>query len=97
MVTAHGDAAENVNFVCETKNPQSLAVKGFNDGVPGRIRTCDAGIRRTELWRLGCRWGAPKSLSINEILVTCVYSVVTKIPFPSLRGDAVVTEEGEPQ
>ena len=36
----------------KTKNPQSLAVKGFSDGVPGRIRTCDAGIRSPALYPL---------------------------------------------
>ena len=51
-MTAHGDAKENVKFVGEIKKPQSLAVKEFEDGVPGRIRTCDAGIRSPALYPL---------------------------------------------
>ena len=46
---SRGDAAENGVFSWEIKKPQSLAVKEFEDGVPGRIRTCDAGIRRPAL------------------------------------------------
>ena len=79
-------------FVGEIKNPQSLAVKGFGDGVPGRIRTCAAGIRRPVLRGLRCRSDAPKSLSINEFWVACVYAVAPKTPIPSFRGDAVVTD-----
>ena len=74
------------------KNPQSLAVEGLNDGVPGRIRTCDAGIRRTALRRLGCRSNALQSLSINEFTVRGVYPVAPKLPVTSFRGDAVVTD-----
>ncbi len=62
------------------------------DGVPGRIRTCDAVIRRTALRCLWCRSDAPKSLSINEFGVACVYAVALEIPVPWLRGDAVVTD-----
>jgi len=89
---SRGDAAENGVFFLEIKNPQSLAVKGFNDGVPGRIRTCDAGIRRTALRGLGCRSNAPNSLAINAFEFSRVYLVAPKIPVPSLRGDAVVTD-----
>ncbi len=39
-------------FCREIKTPQSLAVKGFGYGVPGRIRTCDAGIRSPALYPL---------------------------------------------
>ncbi len=49
VVTTRGNAVENMQFVGEIRNPQSLAVKGFVNGVPGRIRTSDAGIRRTTL------------------------------------------------
>jgi hypothetical protein len=74
------------------KNPQSVAVKGVSDGVPGSIRTGDAGIRRTALGCLGCRSDAPKSLSIHAFGVACIYAVALEIPVPSLRGDAVVTD-----
>ncbi len=37
VVTAHGDAAKNGVLVWAIKKPQSLAVKEFEDGVPGRI------------------------------------------------------------
>ena len=83
---------ENGDYCAEIINPLSLAVKGFGDGVPGRIRTCDAGIRRTALRGLGCRSDAPKSSSINEFEVACVYAVALEIPIPWLRGDAVATD-----
>ena len=70
VVTPHGDAGENVKFIWEIKNPQSLAVKGFYDGVPGRIRTCDAGIRRPALRGLRCLPDALQSLYINGFEVT---------------------------
>ena len=53
VVRAHGDAAENGKFSREIKKPQLLAVKGLRDGVPGRIRTCDAGIRSPYVRCLG--------------------------------------------
>ncbi len=79
--------------VAKQKNPKSIAVKGFNDGVPDRILTCDAEIRRrTTLRGPGCRSDAPKSLTINEFAFSRVHLVVTKLPVPSLHGDAVVTD-----
>ena len=71
---AHSDAEENVEFVWEIKNPQLLAVKGFGDGVPGRIRTCDAGIRRTVLGRLPGGSDALEALSITGFrLAECLH------------------------
>ena len=63
------------------KNPQSLAVEGLNDGVPGRIRTCDAGIRRPALRCLGCRSNALQSLSINEFTVRGSTLSIPNYPF----------------
>lgn len=41
---------------------------------------------------LGCHSDAPKSLAFNEFWVACVYAVAVKLPVPSLRGVAVVTD-----
>ena len=74
------------------KIPQSLAVKGLGDDVPGSIRTCDAEIRRTALGTLGCPSDVLQSLSINEFNVSSVYLIPQQIPDLWLRGDAVVTD-----
>ena len=54
----------------KTEKPKSLAGKGFRDGVPRRIRTCDAGIRRPVLRGLRCLPDALLSLYINRFEVS---------------------------
>jgi len=59
---------------------------------PTGFEPVTVGIRRTALRGLGCRSDAPKSLAFNEFWIVCVYAVAAKLPVPSLRGDAVVTD-----
>ena len=68
---AHAPYALTVRKIfSEIKEPQSLAVKEFENGVPGRIRTCDAGIRRPALRGLRCLPDALQSLCINGFVVS---------------------------
>ena len=67
------------------KIPQSLAVKGLGDDVPGSIRTCDAEIRRTALGTLGCPSDVLQSLSINEFNVSSVYLIPRVGTYPGLK------------
>ena len=59
---------------------------------PAGFEPATTGIRRTALGGLQRCSDAPKSLAFNEFWVACIYAVAVKLPVPSLRGDAVVTD-----
>jgi len=65
---------------------------------PAGFEPATTGIKRTALGRLWQCSDTPKSLALNVFKFSRVYLVAPKIPVPSLRGDAVVTDTTlEPQ